>query len=142
MIDTYYASYPQLKQYIADQVNFAREHGYVATVLGRRRYLKDINSQNAVVRGAAERNAVNAPIQGSAADIIKLAMIRIHRKMKAENCQSKMLLQVHDELVFDVLKSEKEDFEKMVKTEMENAFDIGLPLLVDVGFGENWLEAH
>ena len=142
LIDTYYASYPQLKQYIADQVNFAREHGYVATVLGRRRYLKDINSQNAVVRGAAERNAVNAPIQGSAADIIKLAMIRIHQTMKAENWQSKMLLQVHDELVFDVLKSEKEDFEKMVKTEMENAFDIGLPLLVDVGFGENWLEAH
>ena len=142
LIDTYYASYPQLKQYIADQVNFAREHGYVATVLGRRRYLKDINSLNAIVRGAAERNAVNAPIQGSAADIIKLAMIQIHQKIKTENWQSKMLLQVHDELVFDVLKSEKEDFEKMVKTEMENAFDIGLPLLVDVGFGENWLEAH
>ena len=142
LIDTYYASYPELKQYIADQVNFAREHGYVATVLGRRRYLKDINSENAVVRGAAERNAVNAPIQGSAADIIKLAMIQIHQKVKTENWQSKMLLQVHDELVFDVLKSEKEDFEKMVKTEMENAFDIGLPLLVDVGFGENWLEAH
>ena len=142
LIDNYYASYPELKQYIADQVNFAREHGYVATVLGRRRYLKDINSQNAVVRGAAERNAVNAPIQGSAADIIKLAMIRIHQKIKTENWQSKMLLQVHDELVFDVLKSEKEDFEKMVKTEMENAFDIGLPLLVDIGFGENWLMAH
>ena len=142
LIDNYYASYPELKQYIADQVNFAREQGYVATVLGRRRYLKDINSQNAVVRGAAERNAVNAPIQGSAADIIKLAMIRIHQKIKTENWQSKMLLQVHDELVFDVLKSEKEDFEKMVKTEMENAFDIGLPLLVDIGFGDNWLEAH
>ena len=142
LIDNYYASYPGLKQYIADQVNFAREHGYVATVLGRRRYLKDINSQNAVVRGAAERNAVNAPIQGSAADIIKLAMIRIHQKIKTENWQSKMLLQVHDELVFDVLKSEKENFEKMVKTEMENAFDIGLPLLVDIGFGDNWLEAH
>ena len=142
LIDNYYASYPELKQYIADQVNFAREHGYVATVLGRRRYLKDINSQNAVVRGAAERNAVNAPIQGSAADIIKLAMIRIHQKIKTENWQSKMLLQVHDELVFDVQKSEKENFEKMVKTEMENAFDIGLPLLVDIGFGENWLEAH
>ena len=142
LIDTYYNSYPQLKQYISDQVNFARENGYVSTVLGRRRYLKDINSQNAVVRGAAERNAVNAPIQGSAADIIKLAMIQIHQKIKNENWQSKMLLQVHDELVFDVLKSEREDFEKMVKTEMENAFDIGLPLLVDIGFGENWLEAH
>ena len=142
LIDTYYASYPQLKQYISDQVNFARENGYVATVLGRRRYLKDINSQNAVVRGAAERNAVNAPIQGSAADIIKLAMIQIHKKIKSENWQSKMLLQVHDELVFDLLKSEKDDFEKMVKTEMEKAFDIGLPLLVDIGFGTNWLEAH
>ena len=142
LIDTYYNSYPQLKQYISDQVNFARENGYVSTVLGRRRYLKDINSQNAVVRGAAERNAVNAPIQGSAADIIKLAMIQIHQKIINENWQSKMLLQVHDELVFDVLKSERESFEKMVKTEMENAFDIGLPLLVDIGFGENWLEAH
>ena len=142
LIDTYYERYPQLKQYISDQVNFARENGYVATVLGRRRYLKDINSQNAVVRGAAERNAVNAPIQGSAADIIKLAMIQIHQKIKNENWQSKMLLQVHDELVFDVLKSEKEGFEKMVKTEMEKAFDIGLPLVVDIGFGNHWLEAH
>ena len=142
LIDTYYERYPQLKQYISDQVNFARENGYVATVLGRRRYLKDINSQNAVVSGAAERNAVNAPIQGSAADIIKLAMIQIHQKIKNENWQSKMLLQVHDELVFDVLKSEKEGFEKMVKTEMEKAFDIGLPLVVDIGFGNDWLEAH
>ena len=142
LIDTYYTSYPQLKQYIADQVDFAREHGYVSTVLGRRRYLKDINSQNAVVRGAAERNAINAPIQGSAADIIKLAMIQIHQKIKTENWKSKMLLQVHDELVFDVLKSEKEAFEKMVKIEMEKAFDIGIPLLVDIGFGLNWLEAH
>ena len=142
LIDTYYSRYPQLKEYISKQVNFAREHGYVFTVLGRRRYLKDINSQNTVVRGAAERNAVNAPIQGSAADIIKLAMIQIHRKIKEGNWKSVMLLQVHDELVFDVLKSEKEAFEKMVKTEMENAFDIGLPLLVDIGFGENWLEAH
>ena len=142
LIDTYYERYPQLKQYISDQVNFARENAYVATVLGRRRYLKDINSQNAVVRGAAERNAVNAPIQGSAADIIKLAMIQIHQKIKNENWQSKMLLQVHDELVFDVLKSEKEGFEKMVKTEMEKAFDIGLPLVVDIGFGNHWLQAH
>ena len=142
LIDTYYDSYPQLKQYISEQVNFAREYGYVVTVLGRRRYLKDINSQNAVVRGAAERNAINAPIQGSAADIIKLAMIQIHQKIKSENWKSKMLLQVHDELVFDVLKNEKEGFKKMVKNEMEKAFDIGLPLLVDIGFGDNWLQAH
>tara|TARA_B100000963_G_scaffold54295_2_gene42486 strand:+ start:3923 stop:6748 length:2826 start_codon:yes stop_codon:yes gene_type:complete len=142
LIDTYYKTYPKLKEYISKQVDFAREHGYVETVLGRRRYLKDINSQNSIVRGAAERNAINAPIQGSAADIIKLAMIKIHQKIKEENWQSKMLLQVHDELVFDVLKSEKNDFEKMVKNCMECAFDIGLPLVVDIGFGENWLEAH
>ena len=131
-----------MKEYISKQVDFAREHGYVETVLGRRRYLKDINSQNSIVRGSAERNAINAPIQGSAADIIKLAMIKIHQKINEENWQSKMLLQVHDELVFDVLKSEKNDFEKMVKNCMECAFDIGLPLVVDIGFGENWLEAH
>ena len=131
-----------MKEYISKQVDFAREHGYVETVLGRRRYLKDINSQNSIVRGAAERNAINAPIQGSAADIIKLAMIKIHRKINEENWQSKMLLQVHDELVFDVLKSEKNDFEKMVKNNMECSFDIGLPLVVDIGFGKNWLEAH
>ena len=142
LIDTYYKTYPKLKEYISKQVDFAREHGYVETVLGRRRYLKDINSQNSIVRGAAERNAINAPIQGSAADIIKLAMIKIHQKINEENWQSKMLLQVHDELVFDVLKSEKNDFEKMVKNCMECAFDIGLPLVVDIGFGENWLEAH
>ena len=142
LIDTYYKTYPKLKEYISKQVDFAREHGYVETVLGRRRYLKDINSQNSIVRGAAERNAINAPIQGSAADIIKLAMIKIHQKINEENWQSKMLLQVHDELVFDVLKSEKNDFEKMVKNCMECAFHIGLPLVVDIGFGENWLEAH
>ena len=142
LIDTYYKSYPKLKEYISKQIDFAREHGYVETVLGRRRYLKDINSQNSIVRGSAERNAINAPIQGSAADIIKLAMIKIHQKINEENWQSKMLLQVHDELVFDVLKSEKNDFEKMVKNCMECAFDIGLPLVVDIGFGENWLEAH
>ena len=142
LIETYYKTYPELRAYISKQIDFAREYGYVETVLGRRRYLRDINSQNAVVRGAAERNAVNAPIQGSAADIIKLAMIQIHKKIKAEHWQSRMLLQVHDELVFDVIKSEKVAFEKMVKTEMERAFDIGLPLVVDIGFGENWLEAH
>ena len=142
LIETYYKTYPKLREYISNQIDFAREYGYVETVLGRRRYLRDINSQNAVVRGSAERNAVNAPIQGSAADIIKLAMIQIHEKIKSEHWQSRMLLQVHDELVFDVIKSEKVSFEKMVKTEMERAFDIGLPLVVDIGFGENWLEAH
>jgi DNA polymerase-1 len=142
LIEAYYATYSQLKSYMNEQVDFARENGYVATVMGRRRYLKDINSQNAVVRGAAERNAVNAPIQGSAADIIKIAMINIHRRMEKENWQSKMLLQVHDELVFDVPKEEVEALSAMVKEEMENAFSLEVPLLVEVGMGENWLEAH
>ena len=142
LIEAYYATYPQLKAYINEQVDFARENGYVETVLGRRRYLKDINAQNAVVRGAAERNAVNAPIQGSAADIIKIAMINIHRRMRKENWASKMLLQVHDELVFDVPKKEVESFTQLVKQEMENAFELEVPLVVDVGIGQNWLEAH
>ena len=142
LIDAYYLTYPKLKAYMNEQVDFARENGYVETVLGRRRYLKDINSQNAVVRGAAERNAVNAPIQGSAADIIKLAMINIHRRLKKEKWESKMLLQVHDELVFDVPKSEIERLTSMVKEEMESAFTLDVPLVVDVGIGQNWLEAH
>jgi len=114
----------------------------VQTVLGRRRYLKDINGSNQVVRGAAERNAVNAPIQGSAADIIKIAMINIHKKLEAENYKSKMLLQVHDELVFDAYKPELEKLKTMVKHEMENAYKLTVPLDVDLGVGENWLEAH
>lgn len=142
LIDAYYATYPQLRAYISDQVEYAREKGYVETVLGRRRYLKDINSQNAVVRGAAERNAVNAPIQGSAADIIKIAMINIHKRLRNEDWAGKMLLQVHDELVFDVPKTEVEAFSAMVKNEMENAFTLAVPLVVDVGTGSNWLEAH
>jgi DNA polymerase-1 len=142
LIEAYYKTYPKLKSYMSDQVDFAREHGYVQTVLGRRRYLKDINSANAVVRGAAERNAVNAPIQGSAADIIKLAMINIHRKLTADNWKSKMLLQVHDELVFDVHHSELEKIKPMIKHEMENAFTMSVPLEVEMGVGQNWLEAH
>ena len=142
LIETYYATYPKLRAYIQDQIDFARDHGYVATVLGRRRYLKDINSQNAIVRGAAERNAVNAPIQGSAADIIKLAMIAIQKRLRQEKWNSKMLLQVHDELVFDVPKSEVDTLKTMVKTEMENAFQLEVPLVVDIGMGSHWLEAH
>ncbi|MTG98482.1 DNA polymerase I [Myroides sp. BIT-d1] len=142
LIDTYYATYPKLKDYIAKQIDFAREHGYVQTILGRRRYLKDINSHNAVVKGAAERNAVNAPIQGSAADIIKIAMINIHKKLISEKWQSKLLLQVHDELVFDAHKEELENLKTMVKQEMENAFTLTVPLIVDLGVGQNWLEAH
>lgn len=142
LIDTYYETYPKLKAYINKQIAFARENGYVQTVLGRRRYLNDINSRNQVVRGAAERNAVNAPIQGSAADIIKIAMINIFDKLNKGNFKSKMLLQVHDELVFDAYKPELDQLKVMVKTEMEQAFKLNVPLLVDLGEGNNWLEAH
>jgi DNA polymerase-1 len=142
LIEAYYQTYPRLKTYIQEQIDFARDNGYVQTVLGRRRYLKDINSQNAIVRGGAERNAVNAPIQGSAADIIKIAMINIHKKLTSENWKSKMLLQVHDELVFDVHNSELEKIQPMIKYEMENAFMMDVPLEVDLGMGKDWLEAH
>ena len=142
LIDTYYATYPKLRSFISEQIDFARDHGYVQTILGRRRYLKDINSRNAVVRGAAERNAVNAPIQGSAADIIKIAMINIYNKLEEGNYKTKMLLQVHDELVFDVYKPELEVIKTLVKTEMEQAFKLEVPLDVDLDIGDNWLEAH
>ncbi|TGV00941.1 DNA polymerase I [Flavivirga rizhaonensis] len=142
LIDTYYATYPKLRNFISEQVDFARDNGYVQTVLGRRRYLKDINSRNAVVRGAAERNAVNAPIQGSAADIIKIAMINIYDKLSTGGYKSKMLLQVHDELVFDVYKPELETIKALVKTEMESAYTLEVPLDVDLGIGADWLEAH
>ncbi len=142
LIDTYYKTYPKLRNYMSEQVDFARDNGYVQTVLGRRRYLKDINSANAIVRGAAERNAVNAPIQGSAADIIKIAMINIHKKLKESGYKTKMLLQVHDELVFDVYKPELEQIKTLIKTEMENAYTLAVPLDIDLGLGDNWLEAH
>jgi DNA polymerase-1 len=142
LIEAYYQTYPSLKSYINNQIQLARENGYVQTILGRRRYLKDINSQNAIVRGGAERNAVNAPIQGSAADIIKIAMINIHKKLTTENWKSKMLLQVHDELVFDVHLSELEKIKPMIKYEMENAFTLNVPLIVEIGEGNDWLAAH
>tara|TARA_B100000809_G_scaffold25608_1_gene22481 strand:+ start:3395 stop:6232 length:2838 start_codon:yes stop_codon:yes gene_type:complete len=142
LIETYYETYPKLKNFMNEQIHFARENGYVQTVLGRRRYLNAINASNAIVRGAAERNAVNAPIQGSAADIIKIAMINIHNKLEEGNYKSKMLLQVHDELVFDIYKSELEILKPLIKSEMENAFKLSVSLDVDLGLGDNWLEAH
>ncbi|MGB1313567.1 MAG: DNA polymerase I [Bizionia paragorgiae] len=142
LIDTYYETYPKLKAYMSKQIDFARDHGYVQTVLGRRRYLKDINSRNGVVRGAAERNAVNAPIQGSAADIIKIAMIAIYKALEAGNYKSKMLLQVHDELVFDIYKPELDALKVLIKKEMEGAFTLDVPLDVEMDTGINWLEAH
>ena len=142
MIESYYETYSSLKSFMDKQINFAREHGYVETIFGRRRYLADINSRNGMVRAGAERNAVNAPIQGGSADIIKLAMINIKKRFEEEGIKSKMLLQVHDELVFDALKSELEIIKPIIKYEMENAVKTEVPLIVDMGIGENWLEAH
>lgn len=142
MIENYFATYPQLKIYMASQLESAKEMGYVSTILGRKRHLKDINSSNFVVRGQAERNAVNAPIQGSAADVIKIAMINIDKKIAEEHLKSKMLLQVHDELIFEVPTDEVAHMKTMIKTEMENAVETKVPLLVEVGEGKNWLEAH
>lgn len=142
IIEQYFAQYPGIKQYMSDTMNFARENGYVTTLMGRRRYLRDINSANATVRGFAERNAINAPIQGSAADMIKIAMINIHREMKAKNLQSKMTMQVHDELVFDVLKSELDIIKPIITENMKNAIKTEVPIMVEIGAGSNWLEAH
>ena len=142
LIEKYFEKYPKLKHYMNNQISFARDNGFVETILGRRRYLKDINSQNSIVRGAAERNAINAPIQGSAADIIKIAMINIQNKLSNGNYKSKMLLQVHDELVFDVFKPELNDIINLTRNEMEQAYKINVPLTVDINYGLNWLEAH
>ncbi len=142
LIEKYFEKYPKLKHYMNNQISFARDNGFVETILGRRRYLKDINSQNSIVRGAAERNAINAPIQGSAADIIKIAMINIQNKLSNGNYSSKMLLQVHDELVFDVFKPELNEIIDLTRNEMEKAYEINVPLTVDINYGLNWLEAH
>lgn len=142
LIDDYFLSYPKIKNYTDSIIAFAREKGYVETLFGRRRYLPDINSHNSVVRGYAERNAVNAPIQGTAADIIKIAMINIFRRFKEENISSKMILQVHDELNFTVLNSELEKVKSIVVHEMENAVKLKVPLVAECGIGNNWLEAH
>ena len=142
MIDNYFLNYPGLKKYMSDQIDFARNNGYVETIMGRRRYLQNINSQNNMLRSGAERNAINAPIQGSAADIIKIAMININSEFKKHSLKSKMLLQVHDELVFDVHNSEKDQIKDIVKTTMESAVKLKVPLKIDLEFGKNWLEAH
>lgn len=142
LIDGYFTTFPQVYDYMEQAKATAREQGYVETFFHRRRYLPDINSRNATVRGFAERNAINAPIQGSAADIIKVAMIRIYERFKRENIQSKMILQVHDELNFSVLPEEKEQVERIVMQEMQNAYPLRVPLIADGGWGKNWLEAH
>jgi DNA polymerase-1 len=142
LIDGYFETFPQVREYMETSKEIARKQGYVETFFHRRRYLPDINSHNATVRGFAERNAINAPIQGSAADIIKVAMIRIFDRFKRENIRSKMILQVHDELNFSVYPDEKEQVEKIVLEEMQNAYQLKVPLVADAGWGQNWLEAH
>lgn len=142
LIDGYFATYPKVREYMDRSIQMARERGYTETMFSRRCMLPDINSHNAVVRGYAERNAINTPIQGSAADIIKIAMVRIDRRMQAENMRSKMILQVHDELNFSVFPEEKERLQKMVVEEMESACQMSVPLIADCGWGKNWLEAH
>jgi DNA polymerase-1 len=142
IIENYFAQYPGIKQYMADTMNFARENGYVCTLMGRRRYLRDINSANQTVRGFAERNAINAPIQGSAADMIKIAMINIHREFKALKLDARMTMQVHDELVFDVPNHEIEIVKPIILEKMKNAIKTEVPIMVEIGTGLNWLEAH
>jgi DNA polymerase-1 len=142
IIDSYFATYPGIKDYIDAQVASARDKGFVETLMGRRRYLRDINSRNGAMRGHAERNAINAPIQGSAADIVKLAMLKVAKALDEGKFEAKLILQVHDELVFDAPRQELEKLQSMVKTSMESAYQLKVPLIVDVGLGDNWLEAH
>jgi DNA polymerase-1 len=142
IIEQYLEKYSGIKTYMENQIAFAREHGYVETLMGRRRYLADIDARNMNMRSFAERNAINAPIQGSAADLIKIAMFRIWEEFEKQKLTSKMVLQVHDELVFDVLKSEMETVQKIVRQKMETALALSVPLVVDMSVGNNWLEAH
>ena len=142
IIDNYYNSYPSLKEFITDQINYARENGFVKTLVGRKRFLNDINSRNGMIRSSAERNAINTPVQGSAADIIKLSMIKIFNDLNSKFMKTKLILQVHDELVFEAPQNEVEQAKKIIIDNMENAYKLEVPLTVDIGVGENWLEAH
>ena len=142
IIDDYFLSFPAIRSFIDDTVSFARESGYVETLFGRRRYLPDIVSKNATLRSLAERNAVNAPIQGTSADIIKLAMIAIDRRIREEGLQSKMVLQIHDELLFELPLGELEKLRSIVVREMENVVELSVPLTVECSYGKNWLESH
>lgn len=142
LINSYFENYPRVKALMDSYIQSAHEKGYVETMFGRRRYLPDINSQNATIRGVAERNAINAPIQGSAADIIKIAMIRIEERIQSQKLKSNMILQVHDELNFDVFPDELEQMKAIVSEEMQNAVSLKVPLIAEVGTGKNWLEAH
>ena len=142
LIDNYFKQYPGIRAYMNDTLEFARAHGYVKTMMGRRRYLKDINSRNFTVRGFAEREAINSPVQGSAADLIKLAMIQIHKEMKERQLRSKMTLQVHDELVFDAHIDEVDELKELIARNMKHAIKTTVPIDIEIGTGLNWLEAH
>jgi len=142
IIDQYFKQFPGIGRYMDETIAFARENGFVETVTGRRRYIRDIRSSNATVRGAAERNAINTPIQGTAADMIKLAMIQIHRELASRRLKTRMILQVHDELVFDLFKPEQEEVKGLVEEKMKTAIPLDVPIVVEMGVGRNWLEAH
>jgi DNA polymerase-1 len=142
IIEQYFIQYPGIKEYMDTTIQFARDKGYVETLLKRRRYLRDINSANATIRGFAERNAINAPIQGSAAEMIKIAMIRIHEDIIQRGLKGRMTTQVHDELIFDVPNEEIEEFKEIIHDRMKNAMVTEIPIVVEVGVGLNWLEAH
>ena len=142
LIETYFRLYPRIKEYMAETIAKAREKGYAETVLGRRRTLRDINSRNATARQGAERDAINTPIQGSAADLIKIAMVKVDAALRAERLRAKMVLQIHDELVFDVPKDEVDAVIEIARREMSGAYDFGVPLEVGIGSGPNWLDAH
>jgi DNA polymerase-1 len=142
IMEEYFAQFPAIKRYMAQTIEAARKNGYVETVTGRRRYLRDINSSNATIRGSAERNAINAPIQGSAADMIKIAMVNIHEELQRRQLRTRMLLTVHDELVFDLWEVEKEVVWPMIEEKMKTAIPLDVPITVEMGTGKNWLEAH
>jgi DNA polymerase-1 len=142
IIDHYFRQFPGIRRYMDETIAFARAHGYVETVIGRRRYLRDIRSANNTVRGGAERNAINAPIQGTAADMIKLAMVAIHRELARRSLKTRMLLQVHDELVFDLYLPEQKEVLPLVEEKMKAAIPLAVPMVVEMGVGENWLAAH
>jgi DNA polymerase-1 len=144
IIDNYKKQFANIQKYMDDTINFAREYGFVQTLMGRKRWLKDINSANFTVRGFAERNAINSPIQGTAADMIKLAMVKVHDEFKKRRFRSRMVLQVHDELVFDAVREELEDIKPVIIQCMQSAMELpnGVPVVAEVGSGENWLEAH
>jgi DNA polymerase-1 len=142
IIDQYFKQFPGIARYMDETIASCRERGYVETVTGRRRYIRDIRSSNGTVRGGAERNAINAPIQGTAADMIKLAMVNIHGELTARRLKSRMLLQVHDELVFDLHKSEEQEVRTLVEEKMKSAIPLEVPIVVEMGTGTNWLEAH